>query len=135
LSSRADREFVTLRADSRCEYCRAPEVITGVTFHVEHIIPRSRGGANHRRNYALACIACNSAKSDHLTGLDPKTGEEITLFDPRRDRWDRHFRFVPAALEIHGLTSKGRATVERLQLNHPRRLEARALWCESEIFP
>jgi len=126
---------VTLRADSRCEYCRAPEVITGVTFHVEHITPRSRGGANHRRNYALACIACNSAKSDHVTAPDPKTGEEIALFDPRRDRWDRHFRFVATTLEIRGLTPKGRATVGRLQLNHPRQLEARALWMELEIYP
>ena len=31
---RADRGFVSERAGSRCEYCRASEIVTGVTFHV-----------------------------------------------------------------------------------------------------
>ena len=83
MSSRADRDYVTERAASRCEYCRAPQVVTGVTFHTEHIIPRIRGGANKRSNYALACIACNGHKSGHITGADPKTGEEAPLFPLR----------------------------------------------------
>jgi hypothetical protein len=135
LSSRADRDFVTERADSRCEYCRAPQIVTGVTFHLEHIIPKAHGGRNIRTNYALACIHCNGRKSNRLTGVDPKTGREISLFDPRRDEWERHFRFRRESLEILGLTPKGRATVARLQLNDPRQIEAREFWVQLEIYP
>jgi hypothetical protein len=135
LSSRGDRDFVTERANSRCEYCRAPQIVTGVTFHLEHIIPKAHGGRNVRANYALACIHCNGRKSNHLTGFDPKTGREIPLFDPRRDEWERHFRFRRESLELLGLTPKGRATVARLQFNDPRQIEAREFWVQLEIYP
>jgi 5-methylcytosine-specific restriction endonuclease McrA len=70
--SRADRLLVTERAALQCEYCRAPQVVTGVTFHVEHITPSSRGGGASQENYALSCITCNGHKSDHITGIDPE---------------------------------------------------------------
>jgi hypothetical protein len=110
-------------------------VVTGVTFHIEHIIPRARGGADNRANYALSCITCNSYKSDHVTGHDPSTGAELPLFHPRREKWGRHFRFVPATLEIRGITATGRATLARLRMNAPKQIEARALWVELEIYP
>ena len=37
------RSPVARRAKGRCEYCLAPEEVCAYTFHVEHIIPRSRG--------------------------------------------------------------------------------------------
>ena len=135
MNPRAAREFVGQRADSRCEYCRAPQIVTGANYHVEHIIPRALGGADDAANYALACITCNGHKAAHLTGIDPETSGEISLFDPRRDRWEKHFRFVATALEVRGLTPKGRATVARLQMNEPRQIEARRLWVELEIYP
>jgi 5-methylcytosine-specific restriction endonuclease McrA len=82
LISRADRHFVTERADSRCEYCRAPQIVTGVTFHIEHISPRTRGGIDDRANYALTCVTCNGHKSDHNAGVDPETGVELPIFHP-----------------------------------------------------
>lgn len=135
MASRTERQFVEERAASRCEYCRAPQVVTGVTFHVEHIQPRAHDGADERANYALCCVACNGHKSDHLTGTDPETGADVPLFHPRRDKWNRHFRFTPSTLEIRGTTAKGRATVARLQMNAPRQLQARALWVELELYP
>lgn len=78
--SKAEREYVTERARSRCEYCRAPQVVTGVTFHVEHIVPQTRGGLNESSNYALCCVTCNGHKSDHVTGFDKQTGEQFRLF-------------------------------------------------------
>jgi hypothetical protein len=133
--TQADRELVAERAGERCEYCRAPQVITATTYHVEHIVPSSRGGADSRANYAYSCITCNGHKSAHITGIDPETGIQHSLFHPRRDRWGRHFRFEPASLEIRGTTAKGRATVSRLQMNEPKQIEARELWVELGIYP
>jgi 5-methylcytosine-specific restriction endonuclease McrA len=55
------RAFVRRRARYRCEYCRLPEaVLPFAPFHVDHIIPKKHGGADHRLNYSLACHSCNS---------------------------------------------------------------------------
>ena len=126
---------MTERAGWRCEYCRAPEIVTGVTFHIEHLTPKTRGGADEWANYALSCVACNGHKSDHTTGIDPATDREVPLFHPRRDRWERHFRLTPENLTIRGVTPKGRATVARLQMNERRQIDARELWVELEIYP
>ena len=40
----AYRDLVEARAGGACEYCRLLQAATGVTFHVEHLLPRSRGG-------------------------------------------------------------------------------------------
>lgn len=127
--------FVTKRADSRCEYCHAPQVVTGITFHVEHIIPRARGGADDRSNLALACINCNGHKSNHVAGHDPETGAEVPLFHPREDKWKRHFRFVAATLKTEGITPTGRTTLSRLRMNKPKQLQARELWVELGVYP
>jgi hypothetical protein len=135
MASRAERSLVTERAGARCEYCRAPQVVTGAAYHIEHIIPASRGGANDPSNYALCCITCNGHKADHVTGIDPQTGKEVLLFNPRSDRWARHFRFSRETLNIQGLTPKGRATVARLRVNERKQKEARPLWIELGLFP
>ena len=135
MNSKAARKFVTERAESRCEYCCAPEIVTGESYHIEHITPRALGGADDLTNCALSCITCNGHKADHITGIDPGTRAEIPLFHPRQDRWARHFRFSADTLKIQGLTAKGRATIARLQMNEPRQIEARWLWVELEIYP
>lgn len=135
LIPKAHRELVTERAESRCEYCRAPQIVTGVTYHVEHIIPQALGGHDDPANYALSCVTCNGHKSAHITGIDPQTSEEVNLFHPRRDRWSRHFRFAPDTLELRALTATGRATIARLQMNEPKQIAARRLWVELEIYP
>ncbi len=126
---------MTARAGARCEYCRAPQVITGATYHIEHIVPSVLGGESDLSNYALCCMTCNGHKADHTTGIDPRNGGEVPLFNPRRDRWDRHFRVTAEKLEITGTTSKGRATVQRLQMNERKQREARAHWIELDLFP
>jgi hypothetical protein len=35
-------------------------------FCVDHVVPLSRGGANHPNNLVVACIPCNSSKNDRL---------------------------------------------------------------------
>lgn len=45
-----------------CQYCgrKAPEVV----FHIDHIIPRSKGGNNNLSNLTLACDDCNIGKGN-----------------------------------------------------------------------
>ena len=123
------------RAGNRCEYCHAPGAIFNLSLEVEHIIPVSRNGANSPDNLALACRACNLFKANFLTGTDPVTDRTQPLFNPRRQHWNRHFRFDAAAGEIRGKTGTGRATAARLQFNTPLQLEARRQWQILGLFP
>ncbi len=129
------RERVEVRASYRCEYCHSPQVICAYTFHVEHIAPRSQGGADNFGNYALACFFCNLSKLAFTTGIDPKTNLVAPLFNPRSDQWDHHFAWNRTHTEIKGLTDKGRATLLRLNLNRVERRKARKLWLKTEVWP
>jgi hypothetical protein len=46
------------------------------------------------------------AKSDRTTGVDPETGQMVSLFDPRTDAWDEHFRWQDSPRVIVGLTPR-----------------------------
>ena len=126
---------IARRADHRCEYCRAPEAAFNFPFEVEHVVPTARGGADEADNLALACRACNVRKGDAVTGPDAATGTEVPLFHPRNDRWSDHFAADADTGEITGLTPAGRATVARLDLNHPRQLAARVVWVRFRLYP
>lgn len=41
-----------------CQYCMAENAM-----HVDHIIPRSQGGADNLGNFILSCASCNQRKS------------------------------------------------------------------------
>ena len=124
---------VRKRAGGRCEYCGMAQEMQGATFHVEHIVPRSRGGESFATNLALACPSCNLHKSDRTESIDPETGEMVALFHPRRDRWEDHF--VWRGFNLAGTTSKGRATIDVLNLNHPRRIRVRNMEQKLDLFP
>ena len=67
--------LVRQRADARCEYCRMHQSLQGGTFHLEHIVPISRGGDSELPNFALACPGCNLHKAARTEFADPLTGE------------------------------------------------------------
>jgi hypothetical protein len=48
------------RDGDRCFYCEQ----TFSAYHVDHVQPQSRGGADDVDNYVLACGDCNLAKRD-----------------------------------------------------------------------
>ena len=75
---------VSQRANHRCEYCHAPEVVFNFPLEVEHIVPLKSGGLSGFDNFALACRSCNLFKSMHLVATDPLSKESVPLFDPRR---------------------------------------------------
>jgi hypothetical protein len=124
---------VEARAGGRCEYCRMNQALQGATFHLEHILPRSRGGASDPTNLAWACPACNLRKSDRTQASDPQTGNIAALFNPRVNVWSEHFRFEGYA--IVGQTSIGRATASALDLNHVRRIKIRQAEELFGLFP
>ena len=121
------------RAGSRCEYCRMHQALQGATFHVEHVLPTSRGGASGLDNLAWSCPGCNLHKSDRVDAVDPEGGAAVPLFSPRRDRWAELFRWE--GYHLIGQTPVGRATVSALDLNHPRRLLIRRAEELLGLFP
>ncbi len=129
------REQVEQRAGGRCEYCHAPQGVCAYTFHLDHIVPRSKGGADVLANYALACFPCNNAKGAHVSGIDPETGTEAPLFHPRKQKWEEHFKWSRDFKRIRGRTAIGRATVERLQMNDRLQVKARPLWAKTGTWP
>ena len=113
------RRAVFERALWICEYCRCPEAVGTVSFQVEHIAPHGRGGTSSLENLACSCPGCNSHKAARTHSLDPVTGDNVSLFSPRTQRWSEHFAWSEDYLIIIGLTPVGRATIEALRLNRP----------------
>jgi hypothetical protein len=60
-----------------------------------------------------------------LTGIDPLTGDVVTLFHPRRDRWFDHF--IYEAQFVVGITPIGRTTLSLLEMNDPKLSRVREL--------
>ena len=71
----------------------------------------------------MACYHCNLHKGPNLAGVDPLSREIVPLFHPRTARWDEHLAVREGFIE--GLTPKGRATVQVLNMNAADRLDLR----------
>ncbi len=52
------RRAIFARDGGRCVYCNAPAT------SIDHVVPRSRGGAHHWENVVSACHRCNHTKAD-----------------------------------------------------------------------
>ena len=102
------RRLVIERSSWRCEYCHAPQGPTGQTFHLDHIVPEGRGGQWTQENLALACPHCNLTRGGKESAIDQRTGQTVDLFNPRRDVWERHFRWSANRLRLVGKTATGR---------------------------
>jgi hypothetical protein len=107
--------------------------LQGATFHVEHIIPRSRGGQTQLDNLAWACPSCNLHKANRVEVIDADTGNQVPLFNPRLDNWQAHFRWD--GYRVVGHTPTGRATIAALDLNHSRRVQIRQAEELFALFP
>ncbi len=126
--SAALREKIADEARHRCGYCLTPQSFTAMPMHVEHIIPIAAGGTSDESNLWLACPLCNGHKGVQTHGVDPVTGERTPLFNPRRQKWQEHFRWSEDGVEIIGVTATGRVTVICLQLNNEHLVRARRRW-------
>lgn len=119
------------RAAYYCEYCHASEKWQYVRFTVDHVIPLDLGGTDDLENLALACFHCNRRKWNHVKGIDPESGQEVLLFNPRCEDWSVHFIWSSDGLYIKGVTPTGRVTVATLELNRERVINIRS--ADSEV--
>jgi hypothetical protein len=126
-------QFVRNRAHGLCEYCHMPGIYDRPGFEIEHIIARQHGGPTIAGNLALACFSCNKRKGPNLSGIDSATGRIVSLFNPRRHKWSRHFRSQGALLV--GRTPIGRATIAVLGINMPLRVRLRQELIDEGVFP
>jgi hypothetical protein len=130
---RALEELVWRRAGGRCEYCQLSQDNDELTFEIDHIVAKKHRGPTRSGNLRLACFACNNHKCANISGFDPKTRKIVSLFNPRRHKWHRHFRWDGPVLI--GLTPIGRVTVIVLEINLDYRIDLREGLIEEGVFP
>jgi|SRR5262249_18653452 len=126
---------IRVAAGNRCGYCLAPQGYVLQVLEIEHIVPTARGGSNHEENLWLACRLCNNAKGMKIYGKDPATKRPARLFNPRRQRWERHFYWNQDGVRVVGRTACCRATVEALNMNNEISLAVRHNWVRAGWQP
>ena len=129
------RGRVRQRASDRCEYCLSQQAYVMGRLQIDHIQPVAKGGADSEDNLCLACELCNQYKWTQTEGRDPKTGEMLSLFNPRQQRWADHFAWSSNGTEILGKTAYGRATIEALRLNNTLAVMVRRNWVRAGWHP
>ena len=120
----ASRRLVIERASRRCEYCLIHEDSVGFPHQIDHIISRKHSGSSGIGNLAYACILCNRYKGTDIASLD-SFGRLVSLFNPRRDIWEEHFKITGSV--IQPLTPVGEVTARILRLNAAERVIERQL--------
>ena len=116
-----------------CAYCQTDESLTVTTFEIEHILPRSAGGATDFQNLCLACPACNRFKSDRAHVISE--GHATKLFHPQQDTWLDHFDWSVDGTLVVGLTEVAQATINALRMNRPQAVNVRGLWVDAGRHP
>ena len=83
---RCSRKNILARDHHTCQYCRIK--VNGYEATIDHIIPRSKGGASTWENLVTACKKCNIKKGS-------KTPEQVGLKlrkEPRKPRFTELIR-------------------------------------------
>jgi len=80
--TRLTRRAVFARDRHRCQYCGSDRHLT-----VDHVVPRSKGGADAWDNVVTSCAACNRKKGDRLP-------QHVGLHLPRAPRAPEAAAFV-----------------------------------------
>ena len=122
-------------ARHRCGYCLTPQWLLPLELELEHLIALALGGSNKEDDLWLSCRACNSFKGLQIIAFDPVSQRNVRLFNPRRQRWRRHFRWSQNGLHIIGKTACGRAAVVALKLNNFFAVPARRAWVDAGWHP
>ena len=101
-------------------------------FQIDHIIVRQHGGRTVVWNLAFLVCAATFTRASTLLASTRSTGRLAPLFNPRRQRWERHFRCGP---RVVGLTATGRATIIVLAMNDPVAVRIRAELIQRGVIP
>jgi hypothetical protein len=122
------RAKIRVQAGDCCGYCLSIQKYVLGILEIEHIHPKAKGGTDEEENLWLACRLCNSYKGVQTEAIDPLTGRTVKLFNPRQQKWSRHFQWSEDGSQIIGRTAYGRATVVALQLNNIIAVTVRQQW-------
>ncbi len=83
------RRNLFLRDEYTCQYCGTR--CASDRLSIDHVLPRSRGGATSWDNCVLACVACNARKADQTL----KEAGLRLLRAPSRPRWTPYLTLRP----------------------------------------
>ena len=81
-----NRRNVAIRDNFTCQYC-GKRIDKGST--IDHIVPRSKGGATTFDNVVLACVACN-CKKDNRTCSEAKMYPKNKPYTPTINQFLLH---------------------------------------------
>ena len=79
------------------------------------------------------CVHDNLHKGPNIAGIDPLTRKLTKLFNPRRHKWERHFRWDGP--DLIGRTAVERTTIVVLAMNDPDVIRVRRSLIEEGLFP
>lgn len=99
---RLNKKNILIRDNYRCQYCGGS--LSSSSGTMDHIIPRSKGGAHIWSNVCAACKSCNTKKDNLLpeeAGMFPREGKYSAptrarllsryLKDPKYQSWKPFF--------------------------------------------
>ena len=127
------RRLVIERAGNCCEYCRLSQKDNFLPFEIDHIIAEKHNGTTDGDNLCLSCPTCNFFKGSDIGSIDTETGTLTPLFNPRTQKWLRHFQLDGAIIDP--LTPAGRVTVFLLRLNRESQVAERSGLLELDRYP
>ena len=73
------RQTIQLRAESRCEYCHIPDVVTSHTYHIDHIIAIKHDGSDELSNLAWSCLHCNLHKGTDVASSVASQKDDLRI--------------------------------------------------------
>jgi hypothetical protein len=120
------RAEILNRDAGRCRYCGLVQIGQATVFHIDHVLPKSKGGLTSIDNLALQCPHCSLHKSNKTHATDPESGQLVPLYHPLTAPWRDHFDLAPDGT-VKGKTDTGRATTDALSMNDLWPRAARAL--------
>ncbi|MGE0324438.1 MAG: HNH endonuclease [Polyangiaceae bacterium] len=88
---RLTRKNLLLRDDHSCQYCGVKPCLRDL--NVDHVLPRSRGGADSWENLVISCRRCNLVKG-HRT---PEEAGMRLRTRPNKPRWSSTKHFLLSA--------------------------------------
>jgi 5-methylcytosine-specific restriction endonuclease McrA len=109
------REYIAAQWSHRCAYCGKGDWEDRTAFNLDHVVPRSRGGADNIRNLVWSCRPCNEQKGEQpVDGFLRENPERLTAVLRRRQHplaaAGQHAAICKALL--HRLNASGLKTAE-----------------------
>lgn len=95
------RQLIKVRDNLTCFHCgqKGNEAFgpDGQYWHMDHLIPLSRGGETTATNVVLSCSTCNVARLDSVSTRKPpplmiEDSQPVAPAEPKEGKWDEFVR-------------------------------------------